>query len=159
MALYACDPWWWDHYEGCPAFTGEKWSTHEKRANEKLEVAAKYGLRLVQGRRGDGFSFDPSVIHYGSNSGFQAINLALHFGGNPIVLVGFDMRKSDRPHFFGKHPAGRPVVRYENYVPEFQRAAKMLPPGMRIINCTPDSAIRCFPMARLEDVLVKERAA
>ena len=98
--LYACDSEWWDVHGGCPDFAGEKWSSHSVDAgghNDKREVAKKYGLKLVEGRDRDGFSFDPACIHYGSNSGFQAVNLAILFGAKRIVLVGFDMRGVDRP--------------------------------------------------------------
>lgn len=152
-ALYACDVWWWDHYKGCPDYMGEKWSTHEKRTNEKLEIGRKYGVRLVQGSNARGFSLDSSIIHYGLNSGFQTINLAIHMGGNPIVLVGFDMKTCEKRHFFGPHPGRQKGVKYEHYISRFDEAAEMLPEGIEIINCTEKSALKCFPGRSLEDVL------
>ena len=155
--LYCCDAEWWHLHQGCPGFLGEKWSSHSVRPlpeNDKATTAEKYGLRLVAGRDGEGFSMDPGVIHYGSTSGFQAINLALLMGAKRVLLVGFDMHSRNGRHFFGDHPA--PLVnalRYEGTVPEFRRAAESLPPGIEIINCTPGSALDCFPMVSLEDAL------
>lgn len=163
--LYACDNRWWLHHEGAPDFAGEKWSSHGcQNENNKIETAKKYGLNLIKGLVGEGFSADPSRIHYGSNSGFQAVNLAMHFMGHRgrIALVGFDMRAPDgKRHFFGDHPA--PLHRakdaselnryFKGFTKEFDRAAKLLRPGIEIVNCTPGSALECFPKARLEDVL------
>jgi hypothetical protein len=152
--LYACDQEWWNVHQGCPDFAGEKWSSHEAGTNDKLATAERYGLRLVQGRDGEGFSLDPSVIHYGSNGGFQALNLALLMGAKRVLLVGFDMHATNGRHFFGDHP--EPLsnyVRYETLVPYFRRAAALLPRGIEIVNCTPGSALDCFPAARLEDVV------
>lgn len=159
--LYACDEKWWDAHSGCPDFLGEKWSSHgsaprdgKEGHNDKLGCAERYGLNLVQGYDREGFSLDPACIHYGSNSGFQAINLAILFGALRILLVGFDMSARGKSHFFGEHPEG--LIRnsnYERFVPQFERAARRLPSDIEIINCTPGSALRCFPMMDLEDAL------
>jgi hypothetical protein len=153
--LYACDAKWWDVHSGCPDFAGEKWSCHGSAShNDKMATAHRYGLNLVRGEDGEGFSLDPSKIHYGSNSGFQAINLAILFGAKRILLVGFDMSSRTKSHFFGDHPAG--LIRcndYERFIPQFERAARRLPPDIEVINCTPGSALRCFPMMDIQDAL------
>jgi hypothetical protein len=153
--LYACDSAWWSVHNGCPGFKGEKWSSHgaagRVRHNDKSAAAAKYGLKLVAGQDGVGFSFEPDVIHYGSNSGFQAVNLALLMGARRIILVGFDMHGT---HFFGRHPAGlRNTTSHKNFIRAFERAAKLLPPEIEILNATPGSALRCYPMMDLNDAL------
>ena len=160
-ALYACDADWWRVHDGCPDFAGEKWSSHtvdpNGHHNDKLEsgVARQYGLRLIEGRDGDGFSFEPNVIHYGSNSGFQAVNLALQFGARRVVLVGFDMRLVDGArHFFGDHPEPlRNGGAYTNFIRAFRSAAATLPDNVEIINATPGSALKCFPMMELREAL------
>ena len=153
-ALYGCDAHWWGLHKTCGDFAGERWSTHSKD-NDKMKEAAAYGLRLVEGKNGDHFSFDQGLIHYGSNSGFQAVNLALLKGCRRIVLVGFDMRVVDgKRHFFGDHP--KPChngADYGNFVRRFETAAARLPPDVQIVNATPNSALRCFPMVSLEDAL------
>jgi len=158
--LYACDAEWWEVHGGCPDFAGEKWSSHSVDTgghNDKREVAEKYGLKLVEGRDRDGFSFDPACIHYGSNSGFQAINLAILFGAKRVVLVGFDMRVVDRKrHFFGDHPAPlRNDGGYGSFIRTFARAAKSLPDNIQIINATPCSALKCFPIMELQNALTE----
>lgn len=156
--LYACDPDWWAVHHGCPDFAGEKWSSHEPGSNDKLALAARYGLRLVRGQDGEGFAFH-QAIHYGSNSGFQAINLALLMGAKRILLVGFDMHSRRGRHFFGDHPA--PLsnwMQFESLVPTFRRAARLLPPTIEIVNCTPGSALDCFSLRSLEEALCSSPA-
>ena len=156
QVLYACDSMWWEVHKGCPDFQGEKWSSHglTGRHNDKSDVAEKFGLNLVEGKEADGFSLDPLIIHYGSNSGFQAINLAILFGAKRIVLVGFDMRVTDKRHFFGDHPTPlRNTANYSNFISAFDRAAKKLPKDIQILNATPDSALNCFEKVSLEYAL------
>jgi len=158
--LYACDAKWWGVHDGCLYFHGEKWSSHSPRTNEKTEASEKYGLNLIRGNDYDGFSLDPAQIHYGSNSGFQAINLAILFGCKRILLVGFDMHSKNGRHFFGDHPS--PLtnkIHYENLIRIFQTAVNLMPKDIEIINCTPGSELKCFPTAKLEVALDYSRNA
>lgn len=152
--LYACDRRWWEIHD--PAFRGEKWSCHSSLPyvdDNKLAwgKAERYGVKLVRAAPEDGFSLEPGLIHYGDNSGFQAINLALQFGALEVKLAGFDMRKvGTLSHFFGEHPEELRVdTNYGAFVARFVRAAGMLPPTIRVVNCTPDSALSCFPRGEL----------
>lgn len=149
--MYGCDARWWNVHKD--NFPGEKWSSHDPDTNDKREVADKYGINLVKGRGGSFFSRDPEVICYGDCSGFQAINLAILFGCARIVLVGFDMRYAGKGHFFGDHPDGLfQNKNYENFLHNFDRAAKVLE-GVEILNATPGSALKAFPMVDLIDIL------
>jgi len=157
--LYACDNHWWEYHQGT-AFAGEKWSTHEgvpreNHGNDKREIHRKWGVRCVAGCDDIGFSYVQDKIHYGSNSGFQAINLAILFGCTHIIMVGFDMRIVDqKSHFFGDHP--QPIKMggdYSGFVKYYDRAAKDLPVHIRIVNATEGSAVRCFPMMGLQDAI------
>lgn len=153
--LYACDARWWDAHKGAPGFAGEKWSLHCERSN-KLETAKKYGLRLVASKIGKGFSLDPAVIHEGRNSGYQAVNLAILMGGNPIVLVGFDMRGNTH---FCERPKGVVAPKdYSVFASAFDEAALLLPKHIKVLNATPDSKIAGFRRVELDDVLVRKAA-
>lgn len=160
--LYACDARWYDVHEGCPDFAGERWSSHSLAPrNDKRAAAERYGLTVIAGQERPGFSADPAVIHYGNNSGFQAVNLAILFGADPIVLVGFDMREvGGKRHFFGNHAAPlRDGHSFAAWVARFERAANLLGPAPRILNATPGSALACFPMVDLADTLGMAEAA
>ena len=155
--LYAADAKWWEYHKGCMGFPGERWSTHSLPNNNKLETAERYGLNLVRGTEGEGFSDNPARLHYGSNSGFQGINLALHLMGwaGRILLFGFDMRGG---HFFGDHPLelrseempGQDDRKFRLWFREFDRAAKLLPKTVEVINCTPNTALPSFPKMELK---------
>ena len=119
-------------------------------------VAQLYGVNLVKGKRAQyaGFSLDPEVIHYGDNSGFQSINLAILLGAPYIVLIGFDMSHKNGHHFFGKHAPGLTnQEKFERWVPEFDAGAKHLPDDITIINATPGSAIHCWKHMPLEQAI------
>lgn len=154
-ALYNCESYIWDRYDGFKTFQGERWSAHNKSIDYKLHVAERHGLRLVCGERvvEGGFASDPSVIYYANNAGFQAIGMAIHWLRKPgrIVLVGFDM--SGR-YFYGHHPKGPQAgQQFSTFIPHFEKAARMLPEGVEIVNATPGSGLKCFPMMSLEQAL------
>lgn len=153
-ALYGCEPRWWRFHGDCDGFRGVKWSTHDtvSSANDKAALADEHGIRIVRGAPGRGYSLDPGLIHYGDNSGFQAINLAILLGAVKIVLVGYDMRHvNGKSHFFGDHPKEHLHQRdeYGSFLPLFEAAPA--PEGVEIINATPGSALTCYPMMGLED--------
>jgi len=155
-ALYACDGDWWDHWwqPGCPsgasAFVGQKWS-------QDARAAETYGINRVPSVAELGLSLDPLRIHLGSNSGYQALNLAVLFGASRILLTGFDMKLSvgGQRHFFGDHPGSlNKASDYNQFIRAFHTTADDLKrAGVEVLNCTPGSALDAFPMAKLEDVI------
>jgi hypothetical protein len=121
----------------------------------------------------------PDRVH-GNNSGYQAINVAYHFGVKRIVLLGFDMKVQlleeprdsldaemrllaerclGKSHWHEGHPDGisleqRQKVLSEILLPPFATLVLTLEKaGIEIINCTPGSAITCFPMRSIEELL------
>lgn len=155
--LYACDLAWIELHQGCPGFAGDKWTSHDPGVNSKDRLPAAWGFHVVAGAGENTFSLDPGRLHYGGNSGFQAINLAILFGAQRIALVGFDMRTTPARHFFGPHPPQlKNGAKYEHFIPAFNEAARRLAterPDIQIVNCTPGSALTCFPVLALEEVL------
>lgn len=155
--LYACDAAWWQHNKGAPDFAGEKWTSHSiSPRNDKSAIGEQYGLNIICGDDKPGFSLDPARIHYGNNSGFQALNLAILFGADPIVLVGYDMRDIDgKRHFFGNHKTPlRGNAQFGVWVQKFAKAAELLGGRPRIINATPGSALKCFETMALAEALI-----
>lgn len=143
--LYACDLKWWVWHEGVQAFEGIKYTQDEK-------ASKKFGLNYIKGTTGIGLSDSPEQIHTGSNSGFQAINLAYLLGAKRILLTGYDMKIGDdgASHWFGDHPD---QVRsyYDRWLPMFDQVAKQN--FIEIINCTRDTALKCFPRMTIQEAL------
>jgi hypothetical protein len=158
-ALYAADAKWWGWHKGClsshsvgtekyPAFTG-KLKYCLSRTPWYPEV------QLLRRGTQHGLMLDPGKVALGHNGVYQSINVAVHFGATRIVLLGVDMKGR---HFHGEHP--------DRTVPPFSvclaRFAGLVQPladaGVEVVNCTPGSALKCFPMASLEDVWPMSRA-
>jgi hypothetical protein len=159
--VYACDAQWWEIHRR-NVLSGECWTSHGlSPKNDKRAIVDRLGLHIIAGEDRPGFSLDASRIHYASNSGFQALNLAILFGADPIVLVGFDMRQVDgKTHFFGEHKAPlRGHAQFGSWCAKFGKAAEMLGGSPRIINATPGSALTCFPMMPLAEALNERIAA
>lgn len=147
--LYACDAAWWHEYDGMLDFAGERWSSHSQGKDEKLKCGERWGLKLIAGKYGTGFSHDPTYLNYGNNSGFQAMNLAMHFGAARILLIGFNMHSPEgKRHFFGNHPKELRNSDARTFVKTFDQAAQLLKNDKNfkteIINCTDNTALKCF---------------
>ena len=138
----------WDAYKGFPEFAGERWSLHDKARSDKLATAEKYGIRLVASRMGAGFSLDPAYIHEGCSRQVPADQqqrlprrrAGILMGGNPLVLVGFDMRGDEHCFKSYKRPQNLNIIKdYSRFAPIFDDAAKRLPPEIQVLNATPKS--------------------
>ncbi len=162
--LYGCDAKWWKFHGPGLTFAGERWSAHDNVTNQKIEIlnnqtqevefsAADYDLHLVAGAQGEGFCLQDNKIHYGSNSGFQAVNLAILFGAKQIALIGFDHRNiGAKRHFFGDHPNGWGFGEFAGWMREWEIGRVSLPDDVSVYNCTPGSALKVFPF-RSPDVI------
>lgn len=168
---YSGDGSWWQLYyprrEDLRRLSAHKYTWYP-------EVARRFGIRYISGRlKSTGLSFDPSVIHI-NGSGPSSINLAMHYGIKKLLLIGHDMRYasdydgrnkiigSSPRHYFSEYPeplrqwpkvgVGESgpghldclIKVYENMVADLKKA------GIEVINCTPGSALRLFPMGDLQ---------
>ena len=99
-------------------------------------------------------SSDPGMIVAG-NTGQGAINVAYLFGASRILLLGFDMKMVAGHHnWHSKHKGPTSAKRYTDvFGPAIAKAGAVLKAkNVQVINCTPDSALKCFPMMRLRDI-------
>jgi hypothetical protein len=149
--LYAADSKWWRHYhERALKFAGRKVTIRKTLPWPEvycLEQSAEHP------------TFDPRPTHLvsGGNSGYQAVHLAVHLGATRIVLLGFDMKdgRNRRRHWFGNH-TGRLDSRgnYTGWIRAFDKFAGVLNRmNIEVVNCTPDTALRCFPRRPLSEVI------
>lgn len=148
--LYACDGEWWDKYivEVRDRFKGELWTQDEA-------AAKRYGLHRVSGADKPGLGKN-GLIHFGGNSGHQMINLAYLFGAARIILLGFDMQRTDgKSHHHGDHPGNlNKSLPFHTWMKKFPLIASDLKAeGVEVINCTRKTALNCFEKRSLEEVL------
>jgi hypothetical protein len=146
--LYACDAKFWRWHKGVPGFAGLKFALAPQSCRwpnvQVLQNTGQIGLELT-----------PTGLRTGHNSGYQAINLAVHFGARRIVLLGYDM-KGD--HFFGSHPdQTRPP--FSVCLKKFETLlAPLAAAGVTVVNATRRTVLSTFPCMPLESALA-ERAA
>src|SRR5690606_27869932 len=95
-------------------------------------------------------------VNSGGNSGYQAVNLAFHFGARRIVLLGFDMHRRDGGHWHGEHHGmlSAPESHIAVWRREFDALAfDLKSEGVRVVNATEGSALECFPRMGLVEAL------
>ena len=151
--LYAADFQWIDKFlpeipESLPV-----WSTYPhgtKDVGWKIHDRVNY----IPGKQNPGVSVQSDLIHYGSHSGYQAINIAILKGCKEILLLGVDMKGAG--HWFGDY--GIPTMDrqgdWASWLIHMDQAAEQIKGlGVNIINCSPDSAINSFPKLTLMDAL------
>lgn len=132
--LAATDAGWWLRTPDAKRFAGDKYSA---------------------GRIGDDVTrISTDLVTSSTNSGVLALEVAKQRGATKILLLGFDHHGT---HYFGPYTNGlrnTPERRRLEHMRQFEqwgRANK----GIEIFNCTPGSALKCFPMARLDDCLAE----
>jgi len=157
--LYSSDRRWWAYYDGVPSYGGQRVAVGT-RVGDRAPVHVRSGVSvLVLEHTGQhGLDVDPRGLRTGGNSGYAAVNLAVHLGARRILLVGYTLGPvGGRSHFFGRHPAGLDESRAEHYA-DFRAAfATIVAPlaqlGIEVLNCTPGSHLDVFPHADLRTAL------
>ena len=148
--IYGCDEHWWEHYatEIRVKSTAELWT-------QCADAARIYNLNRISGESRPGLG--RKILHFGGNSGYQAVNLAFLFGAIRIILVGFDMQRTDnKVHFFGHHPYHRPTggpnsQLLSDWCDKFAVLANDLrSEGVEVLNATRTTALTCFERRELE---------
>lgn len=92
-----------------------------------------------------------------ANSGFTAINLAIRFGAERLLLVGFDVRVDRGLHWHGVHdrrlnnPDEDRTARWRRILDD--AALHLAAAGVEVINCSPISALTAYPKLTLEAAL------
>lgn len=85
------------------------------------------------------------------------MNLAVLLGASAIILLGYDMKfgSSGRKHWHPDHAGRNPTEgQLRGWAENFRSTLSDLAMArVDVINATTDTALECFPRARLEDVL------
>lgn len=145
--LIARDLAWWELYgdEMRAVFNGVSWSTSEA-------VVAKYNTEFMRLHKGNRYLAVGSGL-CDSSSGQQAINLAIYLGARRIILIGFEANANvDKRHFFGSHPGDNPTnALYSEWHTRMSELLKAT--TTPIVNCSTNSAYKCFERKPLKEVL------
>ncbi len=141
--LYAADAAWWHAHPAAADFQGLRVTVQDVPGTRKLRCSGPTG-----------FDPHPGAVRSGGHSGYQAVHIAMHAGARRILLCGFDMRGT---HWHGPHleplrnTAEGTYARWtENFLALREVARER---DIEIINCTPGSALTCFPALALNDAL------
>jgi hypothetical protein len=121
--LAANDGAFWRKFGGAHEFAGRKFSTNRIAGVEEVRA--------------------PGVTS-STSSGVLALEIArARFKASRVLLLGFDHRGT---HYFGPylHLANTPACRRAVHAWQFDLWRRMHP-EVSVVNCTPDSALTCFP--------------
>lgn len=152
-ALYACDEKWWRFHRGVPAFSGLKFGLEPDPIYRK-QYEQWPDIHLLRNTGMEGLERDPSGLKTGQNSGYQAINLAVHLGASRIVLLGFDMWRGPTGQNWFTKPGLHLDSPYPVFLHFFRTIADPLrAAGVEVINCSRWTMLQVFPQRPLEDVL------
>jgi hypothetical protein len=150
--VYGTDFAWWQSVGGLPEFRGLKLCGD--RHASRLDWGVEW-IRINGGR--DALELlDPARVGWGGNSGYGALNFALHHRPRRILLVGYDMSLERGVHWHGKHkattnPIAQNVLRWRHVI---EAAAPVIAGlGIEVINCSSASALQNYPTATLEEAL------
>lgn len=136
-ALYAGDYRYWKSYSEDivqSGFVGKRYSRSSRA--EKT-----YGAKYVKSRLGQDY-----------NSGQMAIETAIRFGSEKVILLGFDCSLDKGSHFHGDHdktPNPNPH-RIERWKEQFSRIPKHYK-AADVVNCSAETALTCFPCSDLRE--------
>ncbi len=138
------DDTWREHYGGelLRKFTGKyQVSVRHPRGNApQIKVLAR--SETVGHNQIRVLSHDPRRLG-GRDSGSMALNLAYLFGATEIALLGFDMQGA---HWHKDYRVEVAQAQYERFMMHLVPMADELEKrGVKVWNCSPVSALKCFP--------------
>jgi hypothetical protein len=156
---YACDGRWWIYHHGLPGFRGMKVRLKHIDGTKDINEVPFDDIDTVESSGPDGADFRPGYVRTGGNSGYQAIQLAVHLGAERIILLGFDMNPKRFVHWFGDHPNEiRNVPNVAGWVRRYDGLAEALNRrGIDVVNSSPDTALAAFPRVDLVAALQGRR--
>jgi hypothetical protein len=114
----------------------------------------RFGLNSIGFKSGRGLCLDPGFIYPGTNSGYQAVQLAYQLGAARIVLLGFDMTTERGSHWHGDHENGLAnAVGSERWAHDFsQLAIDLEQQGVEVINASRHTALKCFKRSTVDKI-------
>lgn len=104
-------------------------------------------------------SMKKGLVH-GDNSGHGALNLAHCLGANPIYLLGYDFYfsgpKKQSSHFHNIYKFKQGEATFKSFIKFFNKSSEILRRmGIQVYNCNPNSSLRFFDFANIDELLEK----
>jgi len=127
------------HKEGLLKHAGIKASGNKHVDHPEVEKYKFTGCK--------GIDLGHMKLKHGNNSGYAAMNLAVHLGARMIVLLGFDMKfsKTNTANWHNGYPVASRLTQYEKMLPYFESMREALDErGISALNACEDSAINVF---------------
>ncbi len=146
--LCASDLRWWRWHNGAKAFPGVKYATSH-------HCSRWAGVQVLENTGRDGLELNPSGVRHGLNTGYRAINVAVHLGATRILLLGYDMQQgpNKEEHWHGEHPSNSrsPYALFRKSFKTMVEPLKAL--GVEVINCSRRTALDVFPQMSIDAAL------
>lgn len=157
-------------YEVAPFAEVLYWTDHQFYRWHKPGIDAFEGLKItcrpirrtphenilfVRGQSRKGLELRNNFVCHGNNSGYGAINLAIHLGATRIVLLGYDMQaESSNTHWHDGYPRRHNNDIYNRIIPYFESLIVPLEElGVEVINANLRSRLNCFSQCSIEEAL------
>ena len=136
--LFAGDFGWWNLYrnEVKEKFIGECWTGNKK-------ASKIFGLNYIKQKHGNSLSRENGVINFGGNSGYAAIEFAYQLGAKRIILLGYDMQRTNgMSHWHGDHYRLSNDNAFPRWIKRIESVAKELDKiGVEVLNATRQTAL------------------
>jgi len=150
---------------GDPGFLKENkdclwdWKNLKVHCAPKMEEYYYWIKKMDRNRKQKhGICSKPGLVSWNGNSGAAAISLAVQLGVKQIILLGFDMNKTEQgTHWHnlynerGDIQVRKTFQRYMGSFPAIQKDAEKL--GVEILNASPESSIEVFPKINVKDII------
>lgn len=151
---------WLPMHPDLSAFRGKLIMVTRPEAVVKVDPRMRTIRRAHLEHMGPDIFADPNVLAEGHNSTTTNISQAVLRGASRILLLGIDLTPGPDGRRSAYNPvkddADRARVRYERQVKHLTKQAESIRryrPGVKVFNCSPRSALACYPYANIEDLL------
>lgn len=114
-------------------------------------------VKILKKNNNFGLCESNDSLCHGNNSGYAAINLAYLLGVTKIVLLGYDMKNSNKQSHYHEGypvPATADLVYKDQFLPGFNILADSLrEKNVKVYNASPDSLLTVWPKLTIKDAL------
>lgn len=152
--IYASDSMWWQCNPEAVKCPGIKVTVEAVRG---IPPNVPDAVRVLRNTGREGFDPNPGCVRTLLNSGGVGIQIAAHARATRILLLGFDMHGG---HWHPQHerPLGNPgAALFARWIGCINGLSRQL--TIEVLNCTPGSALKCFPVVSLDEALSMQEAA